>query len=261
MRFAARTRAVLVCVVAAVALPPVIAQERPAPIEPPPLSRADAARALDRVKADPNLGGERRIRMLQWIPGEERRESGGWLQWLTGLFGWLGQTARVLVWLSAALLAVLLASALARLLRTAEPSSRLHSPASLPTHVGHLDIRPESLPQDIGGTARRLWDSGDQRAALALLYRGLLSRLVHVHGVPIRDASTEGDCLALAAVHLTGSAHAYAGALIGTWQRAVYGALPVETPAVHTLCDDFAVALQPGAAPPQPLGASSAAQP
>ena len=68
-----------------------------------------------------------------------------------------------------------------------------------PTHVRDLDIRPESLPDDIGAAARALWDRGEHRAALALLYRGLLSRLAHVHRLPIRDSSTEGDCLALAA--------------------------------------------------------------
>ena len=67
--------------------------------------------------------------------------------------------------------------------------------------------RPRHPARIAAGRHRRgcaaLWDRGDHRAALALLYRGLLSRLVHVHRVPIRDSSTEGDCLALAARCLT----------------------------------------------------------
>src|SRR6185295_15701064 len=55
-----------------------------------------------------------------------------------------------------------------------------------PTHVRDLDIRPETLPDDIGAAARALWESGDRRAALALLYRGMLSRLIHAYEVPIR---------------------------------------------------------------------------
>jgi len=116
-----------------------------------------------------------------------------------------------------------------------------------PTHVQDLDIRPESLPASIGATARRLWDRGEHRAALALLYRGLLSRLAHAYGLPIRDSSTEGDCLALT-TGLGPPARDYAGRLIVLWQSAVYGHLEIETPLVHALCDEFSGALDRPAA-------------
>lgn len=215
-----------------------------APVEPPPLSRTDAARALEHVKADLNLGGERRIRALRWIQDNEPQTTSGWFEWLTGFFAWLGQTARVLVWVAAALLAGLLAFALVRLLQRAEVASLPGSMVSPPTHVRDLDIRPESLPHDIGAAARRLWDAGNHRGSLALLYRGLLSQLVHVHNAPVRDSSTEGDCLTLAASHLREQANAYAGTLIRTWQRAVYGHQAVDTPVVYALCDGFADALR-----------------
>ena len=105
-----------------------------------------------------------------------------------------------------------------------------------------LDIRPESLPEDIGAAARALWDRGEHRAALALLYRGLLSRLAHVHRIPIRDSSTEGDCLALAASHLPQRSREYASRLVRVWQRFVYGGQHTEAATVHALCDDFGVA-------------------
>ena len=56
---------------------------------------------------------------------------------------------------------------------------------------------PRSLPADIGAAARALWDRGERRAALALLYRGLLSRLVHVHRLPIRDSRPKATALRL----------------------------------------------------------------
>ena len=112
-----------------------------------------------------------------------------------------------------------------------------------PTHVRDLDIRPETLPHDIGGAARTLWDRGEHRAALALLYRGVLSRLAHVHHLPIRDSTTEGDCLALATRHLAPGGRDYASRVIVVWQRAVYGHDEVQPSIVHRLCDDFAAAL------------------
>jgi hypothetical protein len=131
-----------------------------------------------------------------------------------------------------------------------------------PTHVQDLDIRPESLPPDIGAAARDLWDRGEQRAALALLYRGMLSRLAHVHEVPIRDSSTEGDCLALAARTLDASRVAYATQLVRTWQRAIYGGLTIETAEVWDLCAEFAAHLDGPTrtdAPPRTGFASGAA--
>jgi hypothetical protein len=112
-----------------------------------------------------------------------------------------------------------------------------------PTHVRDLDIRPESLPAEIGAAARALWDRGEHRAALALLYRGMLSRLAHVHRVPIRDSSTEGDCLSMVASHLTQRKREYMVLLVRVWQRFVYGGEDVEPSTVYALCHDFAPAL------------------
>jgi hypothetical protein len=88
-----------------------------------------------------------------------------------------------------------------------------------------------------------LWDRGDHRASLALLYRGLLSRLVHVHRLSIRDSSTEGDCLTLVAQHLTPARREYASLLITAWQRSVYGREQFRAATVYALCDDFAPVL------------------
>jgi hypothetical protein len=209
---------------------------------------AAISQALEEVQKDPNLGGERQMRVLRWAGKDEpaRRESAwsGLLQWLTGLFRWLGESARYVVYVAAALLAGMLGVFLYRLLRTRGLPA--HAPAfEAPSHVRDLDIRPESFPADIGAAARELWDAAQHRGALALLYRGLLSRLVHVHGVPIRASSTEGDCLGLAATHLRSGAGDYGARLIRVWQRAVYGGADPDTGTVHGLCADFAAALDP----------------
>jgi hypothetical protein len=227
------------------------AQDR-APRETTPSAEAaspgpdEIAKALAKVKADPNLATERTIKMLRWKdvtkPPEKKSGRPAWLDWVAGFFSWIGQSARVLLWCAAAVLAGLLVVYLVRIAR-AHGESTADEAFIVPTHVRDLDIRPETLPSDIGAAARQLWDRGDRRAALALLYRGLLSRLAHVHRVPIRDSSTEGDCLVLAALHLTTRPHEYASSLVRIWQRSVYGREDVQTDAVYVLCDDFASAL------------------
>lgn len=67
------------------------------------------------------------------------------------------------------------------------------------TEVGGLDIRAESLPDDVTGGVRALWHAGQRRAALALLYRATLSRLVTDDGLALTQGDTEGDCLRHAA--------------------------------------------------------------
>ncbi len=210
--------------------------------------------ALERVSEDPALAREKTIRTLEWVGDDAApRAQPGWMSWIGGLFDWLAQASRLLVWLLIAALVGLLLYHIARLAGGARRGTRAGNTA-VPTHVHDLDIRPESLPDDVGAAAWALWEGGSQREALALLYRGLLSRLVHVHEVPIRDSSTEGDSLRLAERHLPPARHGYVGALIRTWQRAVYGGRAPQAPEVRVLCEQFAAALVPeqplsGAAP------------
>jgi hypothetical protein len=209
-------------------------------------TRNDIKHAIEAVKADPNLAPEKTIRTLKWVrtsaTDPEPEEPRGFGQWLLELMGWFAQTARVVVWVTVALLAGLLVVFVLRLLKERSPSMGPRRKA-IPTHVQDLDIRPESLPDNIGAAARTLWDSGDHRGALSLLYRGLLSRLVHVHNVPIRDSSTEGDTLQLTATRLRDDKCDYVAQLIQIWQRAVYGGQQPETGSLYVLCDEFAGAL------------------
>jgi hypothetical protein len=201
--------------------------------------------ALARLKADPNLTAEQTITMLRWKDSTtttKRSQSAPWVTWIINFFRWVDRSARVLMWCVIAVLIGVLAYYLARVVHGRD-SSASEEAFTIPTHVRDLDIRPEALPADIGAAARALWDRGEHRHALALLYRGLLSRLAHVHRVPIRDASTEGDCLALAVRHVPHGLHEYAARLVHTWQRFVYGRLNVQTESVYQLCDEFGLVL------------------
>ena len=243
-RDSARTRhlvAMAAVLASTLSLGAAAAQEERAPAMAWPPGRTEIARALETVKADPNLATERTIKTLRWMRSTNSKPA-AWLTWIAGLFRWLEQSARLLVWGAAVGLAALLAVYIVRTMR-GHGMLRREEPFVAPTHVRDLDIRPESLPEDIGTAARVLWDSGEHRAALALLYRGMLSRLAHVHRIPIRDSSTEGDCLALAASHLTQGRGEYASRLVRVWQRFVYGGQHTQASTVYVLCDDFGSAL------------------
>ena len=236
----------------------IVAAPVPARQAPPgsaPFTHEEITAAVAEVRRDPNLGGQTTMKMLRWRESSQRRQMDmGWLSWIAGFFRLITQSSRYLVWAAAAVLAAWLAVYIARAAR-----NRLTAPAEEafvpPTHVRDLDIRPQSLPANIGRAARGLWDRGEHRAALSLLYRGLLSRLTHVHRVPISDASTEGDCLSLLTGRVPPATGEYSARLVGAWQGFVYGgaATPAET--MHDLCDEFGGALDRRAAMPAGEGA------
>jgi len=207
---------------------------------PTPHQVEEAAQAVrDEVQVAPS---DKRIeRRLRWKrDGDETpRETGAPAPpWLSDLVRWLSASGRWLIALLGLAAAIALAVFARRWLRVRAEAVRPPPPV-LPSHVRALDIRPDTLPDEIGSAARALWLAGDARAALSLLYRGALSRLVHLHAVPIRAASTEGECLALARGRLPDGAAAYVEQLVAAWQLAVYGArLPAQAQGL-ALCDGF----------------------
>jgi len=212
-------------------------------------AREEVQKALEKVANDPNLAVERTVNMLRWKQPEAVTDEPWWWQWansatrwLRGFFGWIAESGRLIVWVLAVIAATLLGIFLVRLVRR-RGLPRVPTAFVAPSHVRDLDIRPESLPEDVGAAALAIWQRGEQRAALALLYRGLLSRLVHVHSVPIRASSTEGECLSLALPRLAERGALYASRLVETWAAAVYGAREPALAAVQGLCSEFAAAL------------------
>jgi hypothetical protein len=189
--------------------------------------------------------------MLQWIRSDRppSQLDLGWLKWIGGLFKWLGQTTRYLVWAMVIFLVAWIGVSISRGIRERRSSAATGSFVP-PTHVRDLDIRPESLPPNIGKAARSLWDRGEHRAALSLLYRGLLSRLTHVHHVPITDSSTEGDCLTLATGRVSPVTGAYTARLVVAWQAFVYGGTATTPATLYGLCDEFSAALDRAAGQP-----------
>ncbi len=196
--------------------------------------------AASAVRADPALGGTRKKRTWRFRSffDAEPKPIDKPNPWLLEFARWLAESGRGLVWLGGAVLVAVVLVGARRWIAFKGPGPR-DGIAARPSHVRDLDIRPESLPDDIGRAARELWLGGSHRAALSLLYRGTLSRLVHGHAVPIKSASTEGDCVRLAERALPAEASGFVRRLVGAWQFAVYGARMPESAAVLALCDEF----------------------
>ncbi len=205
------------------------------------LTRAQVEAAAVEVAQDPNLPGTKKDRTLQfkeWQSERAQEPDVDLPQWLKQFALWVSEAGRVAMWAVGVVGVALFLVGLRHWVKV-RAEARGVRPRGLPSHVGELDIRPETLPDRIGAAARTLWQRGEHRAALSLLYRGALSRLVHTHAVPIRAASTEGDCLRLARGHLGDAPERFFAQLVTAWQLAVYGGRLPEADQVLALCDAF----------------------
>ncbi len=250
-RMARRLAAALLLL--ACAIGPLRAQQKP-PAAPPPAAKpeprpddpltptkgsrpeGEAKRAAIEVMKRKEFGELKEVRIPEWMKRDAPRRNRERLD-----LAWLGELLAPFV--KGAAVAALFAAVAwllwhfrARLAGLLQPRRKA---VPLDTLFG-LDIRPESLPDDVGAAAWRLWQAGEPRAALALLYRGALASLVHAHAVALHAGSTEGDALRLAGAALPASGADFFASLTGAWLRLAYRHEAPDTDAARALCDGWA---------------------
>lgn len=85
-----------------------------------------------------------------------------------------------------------------------------------------MDVRPDSLPDDIIGEAKKLWQSKQHRESLSLLYRGALIRLINQENIKLENSYTEGDVLRHSKQQLTSSKQTFLDKLTTSWKLIAY---------------------------------------
>jgi len=153
----------------------------------------------------------------------------------------LGFFAQLVQFLGWALLIGLLVGILVLILRKAGlvEWTRAESPKSAlpPTHVFGLDVRPESLPEDIGARARELWLAGDAVGAMGLLYRGSLSRLIAAGALSPDPGDTERDCVERVRRLDRAELTAFFAAVTSAWLVCAYSRARPEASTALSLCE------------------------
>ena len=134
----------------------------------------------------------------------------------------LAAAARVLGWIAVAALVV------AAIIYASRHFGQFRqfraAPWRPPDALFGMDLRPESLPDDIVAQALVLIAQERHAQALSLLYRGALSALVHRDGVELASGATEGDCLRAVGGSKPAPTAAYFARLVQAWSRAAYAA-------------------------------------
>jgi hypothetical protein len=86
-----------------------------------------------------------------------------------------------------------------------------------------MDLRPESLPDNVGRSCFLLLDDGRTREAISLLYRGTLSGLIHRGHLDIHPSSTEKECSGEVRRHRPAPEASFFDRLTGLWIYIAYG--------------------------------------
>ncbi|MDB4491395.1 hypothetical protein N9260_00045 [bacterium] len=107
------------------------------------------------------------------------------------------------------------------------------------TTVMGMDVRAESLPDNIAQAAWDAWAAGQRQEALSLLYRGSISWMVVRENLPIIESDTEFDCIQRAEALTDRQMAAYFNQLTDRWTSAAYGKLWPDDAAVELLCKDW----------------------
>ena len=164
------------------------------------------------------------------------------VEWMVSVFGFGSGLMGFALWLKI-LLVLLFCGLLFYLLRRYRgPLSWLGKPLArqaAPEVLFGLDVTPESLPEDVPAQVMHLWEAGDSREALGLLYRASLSRLIDRYQLAFHGSHTEAECATLVRQRGIESLSQFFWELTQVWRRLAYGHRLPAAETVRGLCDDW----------------------
>ncbi len=218
-----------------------------------PYTRSSARQEIESVvRGDDFMKGETNRRLVfkdrEDKPEEPDESEFSW-DWLENFFRYvealssIAKLMELLLWLSVISLLLLLVIKYRHWLASYLPARVVTEEARRPVTLFGMDVTRESLPEDVGASALALWQTGNARAALALLYRASLSRLLEA-GLEIEDGNTEEECLQLAEAYTRRQPRArgaigYFAQLTRVWQQLAYGHREPDGPLAEKLCQTW----------------------
>jgi hypothetical protein len=224
--------AILIC--ASLTLGSLLTQDVHAALADTPIGQyrdsADPQAKIEKVLADADFGGSREV--TRWKPKDppekEEKDSDDDspnFDWLTKVGRFFGEVIEVIGWAIAAVAIIALG---VYLFRNAAPiretidgwRTRRHR-VQMPSAVAGLELEADALPLDIEAGARALWQEGNPRAAMSMLYRGAIVALLR-NGMWLPESATEGDILRRASQRLAQEAFTGLQQLVFAWQRLAY---------------------------------------
>ena len=128
--------------------------------------------------------------------------------WLTELVSFITMMVEIVLWIIPVIVIFYLYRYRDYWLNIIQGKKSKNDNLELPETLFGLDIRQQSLPDDIQSEAHSLWQNSHHREAVSLLYRGSLASLFKQYRFELPAGATEHDCirqLEINEVNLSGS--------------------------------------------------------
>ncbi len=181
-------------------------------------------------------------------------------KWLFALAEFFAKSARVIALIGGTLLVLFLIYLIAR--HVGIKGWGVGKRNDMPDVLFGLDVRPESLPENISVAAAKLLAAGDVRGAVSLLYRAALVSLIQDGRIDIARGDTELEVAARMALAYGrdmggGAKSAYFANLVSVWQRIAYARQTLASTDVISLIEAWSAhfSIRRSAAAPPPLPA------
>lgn len=183
----------------------------------------DIAKVIQEVMKHDNLRQEEVVERLKWIDDTDEDkdveiDNSMPLGWLGSFFAMIIEyTLWIVIALGIIALFIYRKRWLPLLVRVPDELETLRSDIMF-----GMDLRKESLPDDVETAARSLWQEGKVRDSLSLLYRCALAQLINHDKLPLEHSHTEGDILKLSQPMLPSQRHQYLQKLTQSWVKMAY---------------------------------------
>lgn len=132
------------------------------------------------------------------------------------------------------------------LLQLVHPGIRKPANKPAPDMMFGLDVREESLPDDVCQRVLQLWDNGADRAAMSLLYRATLSRLIHDFSFEFYAGFTEQECVEVVKQAGPDDLSQYLQQLTSLWQHLAYAHRRPQREQLTVLCTGWQALFEEG---------------
>ncbi|MCG8617702.1 MAG: DUF4129 domain-containing protein [Desulfobacterales bacterium] len=203
-------------------------------------ARGQAKQIIAEVLANADFGREETVTYweLKDFFRDRERKNYQLPDFFRALAEFFAMVAKPLIWAACGTLAVFLIYYLSTYTGTGNglPAIRKTKP---PRELFGLKITAESLPADIMAEIDKLLEAKDFRAALSLLYRGTLYRLVFETLIDIPASATEGECIRLVENHTDAETAVFFKTLTGVWLKLAYGHIQPDLNTVESLCNTW----------------------
>ncbi|MCW8933541.1 MAG: hypothetical protein OQK98_02345 [Gammaproteobacteria bacterium] len=117
------------------------------------------------------------------------------MAWLTGLVSFITMLIEALLWFVPVIVIFYLYRYREYWLNLIQGKKYKKDKTEIPETLFGLDIRQQSLPDDIENEAHLLWLKSQHREAVSLLYRGALASLFKQYRFDLAAGATEQDCI------------------------------------------------------------------